>query len=38
MACFSSRPEGATRSAATTGVMIVSPQSNGAGEMTDWED
>jgi hypothetical protein len=37
-ACFSSRPGGATRSAAATGVVIVSPQPNGAGEMTDWED
>jgi hypothetical protein len=35
---FSSRPEDATRSATATGIGIVSPQPNGAGEMTEWED
>jgi len=32
---FSSRLGGATRSATVTGVVIVSPQPNGAGEMTE---
>jgi hypothetical protein len=35
---FSSRPGDATCSATATGAVIVSPQPNGAGEMTDWED
>jgi hypothetical protein len=29
---------GATGSAIATGIMIVSPQPNGAGEMTEGED
>jgi hypothetical protein len=33
-----SRFAGQTRGATTAGVVIVSPQPNGAGEMTDWED
>jgi hypothetical protein len=37
-ACFSSRPGGASRSAAATDIVIVSPQPNGAGEMTEGED
>jgi hypothetical protein len=35
---FSSRMGEATRSATATGVVIVSPQPNGAGEMTERED
>jgi hypothetical protein len=35
---FSSRPGDRSRSAAATGVVIVSPQPNGAGEMTERED
>jgi len=35
---FPGRLEGATRNATTTGVVIVSPQPNGAGEMTERED
>jgi hypothetical protein len=35
---FSSRPGEGTRSATTAGVVIVSPQSDGAGEMTERED
>jgi hypothetical protein len=35
---FSGRLGGATRSATVTGVVIVSPQPNGAGEMTERED
>jgi hypothetical protein len=35
---FSRWPEGASRSAAATGIVIVSPQPNGAGEMTEGED
>jgi hypothetical protein len=35
---FSSRPGGATRSVTATGIEIVFPQPNGAGEMTEGED
>jgi hypothetical protein len=35
---FSSRPGGCSRSVIATGVVIVSPQPNGGGEMTEWED
>jgi hypothetical protein len=35
---LSSRLGDATRSATATGIVIVSPQPNGAGEMTAWED
>jgi hypothetical protein len=35
---FSSRPGDATRNATATGIVIVSSQPNGAGEMTAWED
>jgi hypothetical protein len=35
---FSSRREDCICSAMAVGVMIVSPQPNGAGEMTEWED
>jgi hypothetical protein len=35
---FSSRTGGPTRSVTATGIGIVSPQPNGAGEMTEWED
>ena len=35
---FSGRLGGATRSATATGVVIVSPQPDGAGEMTERED
>jgi hypothetical protein len=35
---FSSRLEGATRHAIATGIVIASPQPNGAGEMTERED
>jgi hypothetical protein len=35
---FSNQPGDATRSATATGIVIVSPQPNGAGEMTVWED
>jgi hypothetical protein len=35
---FSSRLGGCTRSATATGVGIVSPHPNGAGEMTEKED
>jgi hypothetical protein len=28
---------GATRSGLAAGIVIVSPQPNGAGEMTEWE-
>ena len=35
---FSSRLEGATRSTTAAGVVIVSPQPDGAGEMTERED
>jgi len=35
---FSSRLEGATRHASAAGIVIASPQPNGAGEMTEGED
>jgi hypothetical protein len=35
---LSNRPGGATRSVTATGMVIASPQPNGAGEMTEWED
>jgi hypothetical protein len=37
-ASFSSRTEGATRSVTATGIGIISPHPNGAGEMTEGED
>jgi hypothetical protein len=37
-ASFSGRLEGAIRNATSAGVVIVSPQPNGAGEMTERED
>jgi len=37
-ACFSTLPSGRTPSATAAGVVIVSPQPNGAGEMTEGED
>jgi hypothetical protein len=36
-ASFSSRTGGATGSVTATGIGIVSPQPNGAGEMTEGE-
>jgi hypothetical protein len=35
---FSGSPGSRNRSSAATGVVIVSPQPHGAGEMTEWED
>jgi hypothetical protein len=35
---FSSPPGCRDGSGTATGMVIVSPQPNGAGEMTEWED
>jgi hypothetical protein len=37
-ASFSGRTGAGTRSVTATGIAIVSPQPNGAGEMTEGED